>query len=82
MGLLSTIEDKAREWLFSKAAKKAAITLGQGAAAYLAAKHGVLDHFGLSFSGDPATVAGGLLWASEIARNWLKFKYPGVCGWM
>lgn len=62
--------DPLKEWLFSKAIKKAVITVAQAVASYAIGHQ--LEGWGISFNVDPNALAAALLGASEIARNWLK----------
>lgn len=78
MGLI----DKAKNWLFGRALKKAAVQVAIGAASFAAAKKGMTESYGINLEIDPDAMAVGLLGLFNIGRNWLKVKMPKVFGWL
>lgn len=69
---------KAQNWLWSIALKKVAVKLAQIVAAAVVSNAAKAGAFGISIDVNPDMLALGLVGASELARNWLKFHFPAL----
>ena len=83
MGLIQSLEDKAKRWVLGVGLKKAAMTVAQMAVSLLAAHHAP-EHaaaFGVSVSLDPEVVAGGILGVLKLGLDFLGHHVPAL-SWM
>lgn len=68
------ILEKPKDYLYKVAIRKALVRAGMALAAILGAKS--INDYGIAISVDPDALAAGLMGLLEMARNYLKQKYP------
>lgn len=74
MGIVDTIEKKAIEWLWQKAAKKIIV---RGVTLLVAWIMGLgLQRYGIEVNAEGVTAA--IYLGLEALRNWLKVKFPKI----
>lgn len=85
MDIISSVEKRITDWVFSIALKKAITRIAQFIVSFFATKGItiVVNGQGINFdSSNETAIASALLGVSEIVRNYLKTKYPAKFGWL
>jgi len=78
MGIVDSIEKKAIEWLWQKAAKKLIV---RGVTLFVAWVMSLgLQQYGIEINSEGITAA--IYLGLETLRNWLKVKYPKISAYL